>query len=138
MDLAGGKTVRLTEPGENVGYPCWSRDGEWIAAERLMGESTQIVVLPAAGGKARQLTNEAGQHWSYSWSPDSRRVAMAAMRDGAWNLWWVDAKTGRQRKLTDNSLLRTFLRYPEWSPRGGAIVYEHAETRGNLYLLELR
>jgi len=138
MDLAGGEPLRLSEPGENVGYPCWSRDGKWIAAERLSGENTQIVVLPAGGGKTRQLTNEAGQHWSYSWSPDSKRVAMAAMRDGAWNLWWVDTDTGRQQKLTGNSLTRVFLRYPEWSPRGGFIVYEQAETRGNLYLLELR
>jgi len=28
------------------------------------------------------------------------------------------------------------VRYPAWSPRGDAIVYEYAETTGNIWLLD--
>ncbi|MBM3810639.1 MAG: hypothetical protein FJW20_03275 [Acidimicrobiia bacterium] len=138
LKLGGGEPVRMSGKGESVGYPNFSRDGAWIAAERMSGDYAQVVVIPSAGGEARQLTQKPGQHWPYSWSPDSRRIAMAAQREGVWNLSWLEPSTGRQHQLTHNTQMRVFLRYPDWSPAGGRIVFEHAETRGNLFLLQLR
>ncbi|MBK5291718.1 MAG: PD40 domain-containing protein [Acidobacteriia bacterium] len=139
LDLEQGRTRRLTDPGkESIGYPCWSRDSRWLAAEKTELDDRQIVVIPATGGAARALTSQRGQNWPYSWSPDNQRIAFAALRNGRWSLWWVDKKTGRQHRLTDPAPLRTYVRYPDWSPAGDRIVYEHSETRGNLYILELR
>jgi Tol biopolymer transport system component len=54
-----------------------------------------------------------------------------------WNLYTVDIATGAAEQLTRNTLLRTFVRYPAWSPKGDPITYEQNETRGNIFLAEL-
>jgi hypothetical protein len=41
-----------------------------------------------------------------------------------------------QKQLTNYSKLNTFVRYPAWSPT--QIVYEYAETTGNIWMLELK
>jgi Tol biopolymer transport system component len=135
VELATGKAMKLAE---GIEYPCWSRDGKWIAAERRVGESAQLVLVPASGGSVQSLVSHAGQNWPYSFSPDSRRIAFASQRDGVWNLYWVDRVTGKEQQLTANRLVRSYLRYPEWSPKGDRIVHEYAEARGNLFVVELR
>jgi TolB protein len=131
-----GEATRLTPEGESMGYPCWSRDGKWVAVEREYGDWTEVGVVPADGGAYRVLTKEQGQNWPHSWSPNSTKVAMAALRDGTWNLWWVGLD-GKERRLTDYRSLRTYVRYPEWSPTGERIVFEFAEAKGNIYLMNL-
>ena len=131
-----GEATRLTPESESMGYPCWSRDGKWVAVERKYGDWTETGVVPAGGGAYRALTKEQGQNWPHSWSPDSTKVAMAALRDGTWNLWWVGLD-GKERRLTDYRSLRTYVRYPEWSPTGERIVFEFAEAKGNVYLMNL-
>jgi len=155
MNADGGAVEQLTadpDPGLMPGWtpngkpvvnssergPCLSRDGRWLAAEKTEIDGRQVVVMPAEGGAARTLTSQRGQNWPYSWSPDNRRIAFAALRDGRWSLWWVDSRTGRQQRLTEPAPLRTYVRYPDWSPAGIRIVYEQTETRGSLFVLELK
>jgi Tol biopolymer transport system component len=73
-----------------------------------------------------------------SWSPDSRRVAFAALRKGAWNLQWVDVLTGQRGDTSAPLPPSVYVHYPEWSPRGDLVVYERGELRGNIWLLHLR
>jgi hypothetical protein len=39
--------------------------------------------------------------------------------------------------MTDNKLFRTFVRYPVWSPKGGQVVFEQNETKGNIFLADI-
>ena len=94
------------------------------------------MVMPAAGGEPLQLTFDPGQNWPFSFSPDGDKVAFAALRDGEWNLWWVSRSTGEQQRLTESPRLNAYVRYPAWSPRGDRIVYELAETTGDIWLVE--
>jgi Tol biopolymer transport system component len=48
----------------------------------------------------------------------------------------VSVATGETRQLTRFELPNVYVRYPAWSPRGDQIVFEHAETTGDLWLLE--
>jgi Tol biopolymer transport system component/DNA-binding winged helix-turn-helix (wHTH) protein len=134
--LDTGQRVRMTPSGESMGYPNWSRDGKWIALERVDLDSTEVGIIPFEGGAYRKLTKSPGLNWAHSWSPDSSKVAVAALRDGLWNLWWVGLN-GEERRLTDYRSLRAYVRYPEWSPTGERVVFEYAEARGNVYLLDL-
>ena len=93
--------------------------------------------MPAAGGDYTQLTTEAGQSWPWSWAPDNDTIVFAGSREGVWNLWQVSRTTKIQKKLTDYTSLRTYVRYPAWSPKGDRIVYEFNETKGNIYVAEL-
>jgi hypothetical protein len=38
--------------------------------------------------------------------------------------------------VTRNERLNVYLRYPAWSPRDDQLVYERAETTGNVWMLE--
>ena len=42
----------------------------------------------------------------------------------------------RETRLTDYLRLNAYVRYPAWSPRDDQIVFEYAETTGNVWLLE--
>lgn len=128
--------VRLSDPGLSVGYPAWAPDERAVAVEIKEGASTHAGVIDLPGGRLRQLTNERGQTWVRSWSPDGTRIAAAVLREGAWSLRWIDATTGEQATITPPSPPRVYVRYPAWSPKG-AVYFERAEMLGNIWTLAI-
>lgn len=128
---------RLTDSSQWIGYPAWSPDERQIAAELKDGSSTHLVVVDARTGAHRQVTNERGQTWVRSWSPDGTKVAVAALRDGAWSLRWVEVASGRQGVITPPGPPRVYVRYPEWSRRNDVVVFERGELRGNIWTLAI-
>jgi len=135
-DLTTGTQHKLTFDREFVGYPCWSPDGRELALEVRRGDDIFIGVMPSAGGTPELLNEKRGLSWAFSYSPDGRRIAFAGYRDDTWNLWWIDRGTREEQRLTGNTRLDVYIRYPSWSPKGDRIVYEQAETRGQVFLLE--
>jgi Tol biopolymer transport system component/DNA-binding winged helix-turn-helix (wHTH) protein len=136
--LADGAMRQLTHDREMMGFPCWSPDGQYVAVEMKRGDDTYIAFIPRDGGPHTQLTFERGQSWPGSWSPDSDKVAFAGQRDGVWNIWWVSRKTKAELQVTNYTKPNAYVRYPAWSPRGDQIVYEYAETTGNIWMMELK
>jgi Tol biopolymer transport system component/DNA-binding winged helix-turn-helix (wHTH) protein len=127
----------ITTPDENIGFGVWSPDGTRVVAERFVNDMTNLVVLASEGGAVKQLTNEPGQSWAHSWAPDNDHVAFAGMRGGLWGLFSISVSKGKQKTLLEPGLARGFVRYPSWSPRGDMIVFERAESRGNIFILDL-
>ena len=138
MPVAGGPARQLTYDQELMGFPCWSRDGKFIAFEVKRGPDTHVAVIPSGGGSPVQLTDEAGQSWPGGWSPDGDKIAFAGQRDGYWNIWWVSRSARRQKQMTMLTKPNAYVRYPSWSPRGDQIVYEYAETTGNIWIMDLK
>jgi Tol biopolymer transport system component len=134
-DLTTRTQVKLTFDREFVGYPCWSPDGKELGLEVRRGDDILIGVMPAAGGTPELLNRERGLSWAFSYSPDGRRVAFAGYRNDTWNIWWIDRATRQEKRLTENTRLDVYVRYPSWSPKGDRIIYEQAETRGRVFLL---
>ncbi len=135
-DLTTQTQQKLTFDREFIGYPCWSPDGKELALEVRRGDDIFIGVMPSAGGTPELLNEKRGLSWAFSYSPDGRRIAFAGYRDDTWNLWWIDRGTREEKRLTENTRLDVYIRFPSWSPKGDRIVYEQAETRGQVYLLE--
>jgi Tol biopolymer transport system component len=139
-DLTTRTQQKLTFDREFVGYPCWSPDGKELALEVRRGDDIFVGVMPSAGGTPELLNEKRGLSWAFSYSPDGRRIAFAGYRDDTWNLWWVDREardgTREEKRLTENTRLDVYLRFPSWSPKGDRIVYEQAETRGQVFLLD--
>jgi Tol biopolymer transport system component/DNA-binding winged helix-turn-helix (wHTH) protein len=127
----------LTDAALSIGYPAWSPDERSLAVEIKDGSSTHAGIVDIDTGRLSQLTRERGQTWVRSWSPDGRRIAVAALRAGSWNLRWIDVKTGHQGPMTEPGPPRVYVRYPVWSPRGDAVVFERAEMLGNIWTLQL-
>ena len=135
-DLTTRTQQKLTFDREFVGYPCWSPDGKELALEVRRGDDIFIGVMPSAGGTPQLLNERRGLSWAFSYSPDGRRIAFAGYRADTWNLWWIDRTTREEKRLTENTRLDVYIRYPSWSPKGDRIVYEQAETRGQVFLLD--
>lgn len=137
QDVATRKQTQFATGKEGIGFPAWSPDGKQLALEERDGPNTHITLIAATGGPRRRLTDRPGHAWCFSWSPDGNKLPVTATWDGIWNLYTVDVATGAVEQLTRNTLMRTFVRYPAWSPKGDPITYEQNETRGNIFLGEL-
>ena len=138
VSVDGGEPRQLTFDKESMGFGCWSPDGKFIAFEMKRGDNNFLAIIPAAGGEPEQLNSDHGQSWPSGFSPDGDRITFAGFRNGAWNVWWYSRTTKEEKQVTRYTKLNAFVRYPSWSPQGDKIVYEYAETSGNIYMVELK
>jgi Tol biopolymer transport system component len=136
--VESGHPEQLTFDKEMIGFPCWSPDGKLIAFEMKRGADQYLGIVPSEGGTPVLLVSDHGLSWPHDWSPDGEKVVFAGQRNGVWNIYWVSRTSKEQKQLTHYSKLNLFVRYPAWSPRDNQIVYEYAETTGNIWLMELK
>ena len=110
MDADGGNQQNLSNNRQNDANPSWSPDGKRIAFMsnrdghvHIHGWPTyEIYVMDADGGNQRNLTNHPDRDYSPSWSPDSKHIAFASVRDGNAEIYVMDADGGNQKNLTNN------------------------------------
>ncbi len=79
--------------------PAWSPHGRRIAfwGLRAGGGQRDIWTIPAAGGKAVEVTHDAPTDWDPVWSPDGRFLYFCSNRSGSMNFWRapIDEESGR-------------------------------------------
>jgi Tol biopolymer transport system component/serine/threonine protein kinase len=138
VPIEGGEPKALTLDKESAGFGCWSRDSKYIAFETKRGDDNFLTMIEVASGNAVQLNFTRGQSWPFSFSPDGDKIGFAGFRNNAWNVWWFSRSTREERQLTHYKKLNAFVRYPSWSPSGNQIVYEYAETTGNIWMIDLK
>jgi tricorn protease len=81
----------------------------------------EIFAAPTAdGGDATRLTTTSAAESQVAWAPDSRRLAYASNRDGAWNIYLYDFATNRETPLTTGS---THSSSPRFSPDGRHVAF---------------
>jgi TolB protein len=134
----GGEPKQLTFDKESMGFACWSPDSKYIAFEAKRGDDNLLSIIPGTGGDPVQLNFGHGQSWPFSFSKDGDKIAFAGFRDGYWNVWWYSRSTKEEKQLTDYKKWSAFVRYPSWSPLGNQIVYEYAETTGDIWMVEVK
>lgn len=77
--------------------PAWSPNGKfiafWTASEKGQRD---ILVIDAAGGTPKAITDDAAVDWNPIWSADGKYLYFASDRGGSMNFWRVavDDKTG--------------------------------------------
>jgi len=138
QDLEGGAPRQLTFDNEMMGWPSWSPDGKLLALEIKRGADINVAIMPSRGGEITQLTFDHGESQSNDWSPDGDKILFSGQRNGIWNIYWISKSTKEEKQLTHYTTRNHYVRYPTWSPLGNQIVYEYAETAGNVWLLELK
>ena len=151
--------VVLTTAPQSSRSPRWKPDGTAIAflsARAMPGDAagetptTQVWLLPLAGGEPRRLTNLLNGVSSFQWSPDGARLVVIGrsgpsdtgkspsdvrhyahadykFNDSGWfddkrdHLWVVDAATGRSTQLTSGDGWNDS--NPQWSPDSRRIAF---------------
>ncbi len=151
----GGEARQLTTGTLAPSELSWSPDGRWLAVvgkpqpppgpagsdvrvfSRLRykfdgegfwdGRWKQVLVLPAGGGEARQVTHEECDHTAPAWSPDGRWLAYAANpgpgadQTTVTDIWVAPADGGAAPRCLTKGLGPAS--QPAWSPDGARIAY---------------
>lgn len=97
--LALSATVYAQEHPLWMRYSTISPDGTTIA----FTYKGDIYTVPAAGGKATQITTNAAHDTHPIWSPDSKKLAFASNRMGSMDIYVVDKEGGTPTRLTTHS-----------------------------------
>jgi len=76
-EVATGEVMQFTQGEHSDQQPRWSPDGKWIGFCRTKDKNTQIWLMHAGGGEARQLTHlDEGSLGAFSWSPDGTQIGL--------------------------------------------------------------
>ncbi len=101
--LTGGPAHRLTSGRGEVSFPAYSPDGAWLAFTATDEGATEVYVMPATGGVARQLTFDGEAAHTIGWTPDSAEIVFASTRqmpfEGVRGLFAISAAGGDPRPL---------------------------------------
>ncbi len=114
---------------KRVGGPVPSPDGRWVVflvTEPAYDEKDQVAdlwIVPADGSAApRRLTSTRSAESGAAWSPDSRRIAFSARREGdeVSQIYVIDITGGEAVRVTS---LSTGASAPRWSPDGAKLLF---------------
>src|SRR5882724_4744777 len=110
---------------QRVSDPHVSPDGKWVAFTLATPDreanrnASNIWLIPAAGGNAKQLTNSERDN-TPRWSSDGKRVAFISSRDGEAQIYFIGTEGGEATRLTSApSGVDNFL----WAPDGNSLAF---------------
>ncbi len=91
-----------------------------------MNNST-LYYLPSEGDSNPVVVNKPGLGASYlhGWSPDNKEMLFTGQRNGQYDIYSIDIKTGVEKQLTN---LKTLDDGPEYSPDGKHIFFNSVRT----------
>lgn len=116
---------------KRVGSPAPSPDGNWVivpVTEPDYDADKQVSdlwMVPADGSAApRRITYTKGGESGVVWSPDSRRIAFSAKREGdeKAQIYVMDIAGGGEAIRVTNLAMGAFS--PQWSPDGGRLLFQ--------------
>lgn len=108
--------------------PTFSPDGQWLAyisSKRGEGAS-EMYVTSLEDGRTVPLTHLGSHVNSYSWSPDSRSIAVADDRSGGYDIYVVGVPGASITRITSDPRYEVF---PSWTPDGKRLVYVRLDDR---------
>ncbi len=134
--LGQENAVQVTRLGRIADYPVWSRDGTRIVAQvaDVGAEAHELWVLAADGANPRQLPTAPGRSWTGSFSPTGATVTYAALRGAQWDVA-VAGPDLPERLFGLGVSEAAYVRYPDWSPLGDQIAYEHTAVKGEVWVV---
>jgi tricorn protease len=102
--------------------------------ERILAVARgDVFSIPAKSGVTYNLTNSCNANdRGADWAPDGSGFAYISDKDGEFNIWLRDSKSGKERRLTD---LKAYVFGFEWSPDSKKMLWN--DKRNTLNLLDI-
>jgi dipeptidyl aminopeptidase/acylaminoacyl peptidase len=140
INVESKEKKRLTDGAFSVESAQWSPDGKWIAyamskngatessfAELAPDRNTDIYIISADGGQAKQLTTNPAPDSNPQWSPDGKWIAYTASSDSkSWtaksDIMAISPDGGTPHNLTKD-FLESAGNGLTWSPDGKLIYF---------------
>ena len=121
VDVAARTANQLTfHPSDEA--PAWQPNGEWIAFDRLVGNTNyDLFMVHASNGETKRLTKDSTPQTHPAWSPDGKRLAFPEQQsNGKWAIFTIGLD-GKGRKQVTASQISA--QEPAWSPDGKRIAF---------------
>src|SRR5262249_15972951 len=88
---AEGSDVKVVVDSPRVVDYEWSPDGKWIVYAQMDGSfASELYIIPAAGGKARNVTRFATENVGVTWSGDGKKLCFLSNRRSSVALYVLD------------------------------------------------
>lgn len=138
VSVDGGKPVQVGYDTLSAYVPCWSPDGKWIA---FSGEDESLGLIPASGGKVRQLLPPSDSCYvlgTMAWSPDGQKIAYPYLhQDSSVTISVIPFEGGDPVDLAEIQR-DDYCFCVAWSPDGKHLAYPSSnETSGAIWVLPL-
>jgi TolB protein len=125
LDVASGKSRKLTHTRGSDTSPSWSPTGREIAFTSDRSGRPHIWVMDAEGGNIRRITNDGEYHDAPAWSPSGDKMVYASRIQGRFDILVLDIASGRVARLTQNAGNNE---NPRWSRDGRHIIFASNRT----------
>ena len=118
----------------------WSPDGSLLAYSHTAEGSTDLFVLPTAGGAPISLYKSPFDEGPPRWSPDGKWIAFTSFKEGRAAIFLVSPLGGPAQKLVElpqrepeSDAVLALGRQP-WSPDGKWLIFARAREKGGTAL----
>ncbi len=144
--IGAGDPVRITQASAPYTSRAWSPDGRWIAALRQEGQSCSVILIPASGGRERELSRVA---WTIpgfflgpllAWSHDGKFVFTSGKSgpDSAFAIVRISVESGERNPITSPPSGISGDLGPAVSPDGSSLAFVRAlAATGDLFIVSL-
>jgi len=125
MDIASGRSARLTQAPSIETAPSFSPDGNRIVFESDRSGTQQLYVMDAKGGSPERISFGPGRYGTPVWSPRGDMIAFTKQSKGRFHIGVMRTDGSGEQLLTASFLDEG----PSWSPNGRVIMFSR-ETQG--------
>ena len=125
-DADGFNPLSIVTSKDEILSPAWSPDGKWLAyasAEYdrdVKRRKWSVYIQEVATGRREKAMRFRGRISAPAWSPDGKSLAVSMNKDGNSEIYVIDLKRKKARRLTNHWAIDT---EPVWTPDGRSVIF---------------